>query len=1224
MASRGRGNASFSLSGRRAIETGIRARAMNKLDKAIERTGCMSSTTCRFRVVGRALLSLATLLATSLSVSAQCGDPLPKPPPPGNGGVLLYSLRGQTVQVDGKGGGFSIANVSAPDVFPADFVGDDFLFLTGMKITDQGITYAYGLVPFQISVGGMVFIDPASVIETTIPPPLPESLTLTTVGSPVIEVGMTRPLQAIAKLTNGTTQPVTLPSQWTTYRISNDHLVRVIPDNPNNPTMMLVEALSPGTVFITATNGGATSVKEITVVPVGGTITTTVEGFVVRQDGSMVNGAGVNVQVYGASPVLSGPNGNPSWPNGFFSLPIVLPEEVTEIVAEAVVQTESQTEFGASPSLTPIPNGITDAGLIVIELFCDTPWSTAFGPTLLEGGAVQAFAVFDNDGTGPQAPRLFAGGKFSKAGGTDAGLVAQWDGNAWQPVGGSFTPGPNGSLFADDDGLKALSVLDLNDGNGPLLYAGGSFVEAENVTSAIALARWNGTNWSGVGGGVGESHATANTLVAFNNELYVGGNFLTAGLYDSQNGCLPQNGCVNAKRIAKWNPITNTWSQVGTGFDNGEVLTLAVFQNELYAGGDFTLTNGQFVNHVVKWTGSQWAQVGNGLSTGSGAGRVTSFLVFDDGSGPALYAGGDFFGASGNYISRWNGSTWTAVGPGFNTNEVKALAGWIVGANRYLYASGSFANISGGAAVNYIARWNGTSWSALNTGLEAFGTALAVFDHGKGPLIHVGGEVCTGNCPAFVAATASRGGGRGGSRDKNARLAPTYSGFVATWNAGEWSVLGNGLSDEVHAVTVHDDGSGPALIVGGKFKPPRGPRPDNPAPFPTNGIAKFDGMEWSSLGTGMTKSGSNPPPADVRAVVTFDEDGTGPNAPRLFAGGDFNLAGGVSANYVAHWDGSAWSAVGNVGGIVNALAAFDEDGAGANPPRLFAGGDFANRISRWNGSTWSAVGAGINNGSVTSLAVYNNALYVGGAFTNAAGVGANYLARWNGSSWSTVTSGGSGTNAAVYALTVFDPDDEGPLPLSLFAGGDFTTAGGITASRVARWDGTVWSRVGPASDPGLGINHVYALYGFENALGRFLYAGGDFTQSSSGGLTLIAQLRADRRMAFIPQAAPPPSRGPTANPTPHPRCGPDVVAEVQSLIATLAFHCSMEESPQVPRKCPHDHSPVRAPAARVPIGPRSKESSEASGRGPMGWDAARPCGRAPGGLSFKDSNDPSG
>jgi hypothetical protein len=1097
-----------------------------------------TSTGWAFRVALIGLIMVAR--GSALSAFAQCGQPLPPPPPPGSGGVvaLSYSLNGQTVQVDQGSGEFTITNVSAPDVFPADFKGDDFLFLTGMRMTGQGTTYYYSLVPFQINVGGTVVLGPGNLVATTTPPPLPESITLTAT-CPVLEVGLFGRLTTKAKLTNGTTPDVSLPSQWTSYRTSNDRIARVIPGNCDassceapSGSCMLVEATSPGTAFITATNGGATSVEQVTIAPVNGTITTTVEGFVVRQDGSMVNGAEVNVQVYGGSPVLSGPNGNPSWPNGFFSFPLVLLRDVTEIVAEAVVQTESQTEYGASPTLTPIPNGITDAGLIVIELFCATPWSTAFGPTILDGGGVLALTVFDADGPGPNGPKLIAGGKFDKAGGTTAYRIAQLDGQAWSPIGGGVTPGPNG----ERGDIDALATIDL-DGSGPdpaSLYAAGYFVSIGGV-GANKIGRWNGSNWSAITGGVGDSHATAYSVAAFNDgtgmKLYVGGAFTTAGPYDNQNGCLAQNGCVTAESIAKWNPTTQAWSPVGSGTGwNNPILALAVFNGELFAGGEFTSANGVSASHVAKWNGTTWTQVGNGLSTSSGAGRVTSLLVFDDGSGPALYAGGDFFGATGNYISRWNGTTWTPLASGFNTVEVKALAGLVVGANRYLYASGSFSSISGGPVARRIARWDGSNWSALNEGLETEGTALAVFDHGSGPLIHVGGEVCIANCPGGLAGRGSDEAGdanprstdrlsQGRSARRNKLLGgSSYAGFVATWEPGEWSVLGNGLSDEVYAraipagtefsalsLTVHDDGSGPALIAGGKFKPQRGPDPSNPPPFPTNSIAKFDGKKWKSLGTGMTKSGSNPRPvAAVRALVTFDEDAAGPNPPMLFAGGDFDSAGGVAANGVARWNGTAWSAVGNVGGNVNTLAVFDEDGAGPSPPRLFVGGDFPNRIAKWNGSAWSVVGTGINNGSVNALAVYNNALYVGGAFTNAGGVGANYLARWNGSSWSTVQSGGSGVNAAIYALTVFDPDDEGPLPLSLFAGGDFTIAGGATANRVARWDGTAWSAVGL----GLNATHIYSLYGFENALGRFLYAGGDFTTgpAQAGGTVSLNRI----------------------------------------------------------------------------------------------------------------------
>jgi len=106
-----------------------------------------------------------------------------------------------------------------------------------------------------------------------------------------------------------------------------------------------------------------------------------------------------------------------------------------------------------------------------------------------------------------------------------------------------------------------------------------------------------------------------------------------------------------------------------------------------------------------------------------------------------------------------------------------------------------------------------------------------------------------------------------------------------------------------------------------------------------------------------------------------------------------------------------------------------------------AGGVAANRIARWNGSAWSALGSGMN-GEVTALAVMPNGdLVAGGWFTTAGGVPANRVARWNGSAWSAL---GSGMNDWVYALAVMPSGD-------LLAGGNFTTAGGVAASRIARF-----------------------------------------------------------------------------------------------------------------------------------------------------------------------------
>ena len=87
------------------------------------------------------------------------------------------------------------------------------------------------------------------------------------------------------------------------------------------------------------------------------------------------------------------------------------------------------------------------------------------------------------------------------------------------------------------------------------------------------------------------------------------------------------------------------------------------------------------------------------------------------------------------------------------------------------------------------------------------------------------------------------------------------------------------------------------------------------------------------------------------------------------------------------------------------------------------------------------VGAGFGDGQqcVCALAVSGSDLYAGGEFTTAGGSAANYVAKWNGSSWSAL---GSGMNNNVLALAASGSD--------LYAGGDFTTAGGKLSTYLAR------------------------------------------------------------------------------------------------------------------------------------------------------------------------------
>ena len=68
--------------------------------------------------------------------------------------------------------------------------------------------------------------------------------------------------------------------------------------------------------------------------------------------------------------------------------------------------------------------------------------------------------------------------------------------------------------------------------------------------------------------------------------------------------------------------------------------------------------------HIAKWDGTNWSALvpGTGLDS-----YVASLCVFDSGSGPALYAGGNFThagGVSARGIAKWNGTSWYALGSG--------------------------------------------------------------------------------------------------------------------------------------------------------------------------------------------------------------------------------------------------------------------------------------------------------------------------------------------------------------------------------------------------------------------------------------------------------------------------------------------------------------------------------------------------------------------------------
>jgi hypothetical protein len=538
---------------------------------------------------------------------------------------------------------------------------------------------------------------------------------------------------------------------------------------------------------------------------------------------------------------------------------------------------------------------------------------------------------------------------------------------------------------------------------------------------------------------------------------------------------------VADKRVAGEEALGCGWEEgfgIG-GLDQG-VNVLAVYDDgrgpALYAGGYFTAADGAITNNIARWDGSQWEPLSGPSGTGS---KISALAVHDDGSGPALYAGGRFDNAGGlacNNIARWDGSSWSALAEtsGGLDSSVFSLAVYDDGTGPALYAGGNF-QTANGVTVSRIARWDGSAWAELSgpgdTGTDGLVYSLVVWDDGTGPALYAGGS--------FTNA--------GGTAASN----------IARWDGSGWSALASGTSKTVRALAVYDDGSGAALYAAGDFSTAGG--------IAAELIAKWDGTSWSSLAEA---SFSGNVLELIQSMTVFD-DGSG---SALYVGGYYYSVDGMTVNNIARWDGIEWSALsgpsgtgtlGWVDGGINALATFD-DGDGAD---LYAGGFFeiaggvpANRIARWDGTGWSALSGSSGNGMSDSVGVFysnSGALYAGGNFSAAGGSLVNNIAQWNGSQWSPLSGPlDVGTSGSVSALTEWD-DGTGT---ALYASGGFWEAGGTFVGQIARWDGNQWSALG-----GWVFPSVYVLDVYDDGSGSALYAGGSFTSIGSTTVNGIAR-----------------------------------------------------------------------------------------------------------------------
>ncbi len=337
---------------------------------------------------------------------------------------------------------------------------------------------------------------------------------------------------------------------------------------------------------------------------------------------------------------------------------------------------------------------IAGSGVNRAALYSNGAWRDLFPEPLVAVGVMARLDLGDG-------PAVFVGGRFGLLNNDPTGRVRR---------------------LGDSGGYVELPTL----GNAPSVLFAFDSGAGRRLYAVIAswLYRLDGSSWtllfSTTGGGI---------LRALEHDDGSGPAVFFAGSFTSING-------VPARGIVRWNGTTFDTLGHGGSSPMASIQQLCKHDDgqgeDLYAVGPFTTLGGVPCEHVARWDGSAWSEVGGGLGATTYA---TTLFSHDDGSGAGvrLVIAGSFrsvYGAPGNGIAAWDGTTWSDFNGGLTMNSTyAAIASGLAsidfgdGRGADLFVGGLFDFAAGTPSAN-LARWKSCGGGA-NTFCYGDGSATA-------------------------------------------------------------------------------------------------------------------------------------------------------------------------------------------------------------------------------------------------------------------------------------------------------------------------------------------------------------------------------------------------------------------------------------------------------------------------------------------------------------------